>query len=168
MSDQRQYETIENSLRYCGFNPGFRRMVYRKRREARRVATASAAPPIDVARVPTFTEMERERNRELARKAREIHEVTKALRSMPPPTAPAAEIIAGAAERYGLKVADIIGKSRDVLVSAVRHHAMGLVHVAYPDWGLPRLGRTFQRDHTTVLAALRRNGIYRPRSIRAH
>lgn len=70
------------------------------------------------------------------------------------------EIIERVAEEYGLTRADLIGESlcRDIV--AVRWEAMAEVYLAHRHRGLPSIGRAFRRDHSTVLNALRKKGVY--------
>lgn len=75
------------------------------------------------------------------------------------PKTPAIDIIKDVASKYGLSVDIIRGRSRSGPVVAVRHEAMARVHVARPDLSLPALGRIFNRDHTSLLFALRKMGV---------
>lgn len=75
------------------------------------------------------------------------------------PHVPAIDIIKDTALAYGLSVAIIRGPSRSRHVVIARHEAMARVHVARPDLSLPALGRIFNRDHTTLLFALRKLGV---------
>lgn len=69
---------------------------------------------------------------------------------------PVAEIIAIAAQRAGLQPADILGPLRTKLVVETRQRAM-FVAWAATGKSLPEIGRRFgNRDHTTVLHALRK------------
>ena len=74
------------------------------------------------------------------------------------PRIPAINIIKDVATKYGLTVDIIRGQSRSVPVVKVRHEAMAKVHMARPDLSLPALGRIFNRDHTSILFALRKMG----------
>lgn len=68
-------------------------------------------------------------------------------------------IIAQVAAEHGRTVADILGVSRLRVIVEARHDAIAAVHVAHPKMSLPRLGRIFGRDHTTILHVLRRKGL---------
>lgn len=57
--------------------------------------------------------------------------------------------------KHGLSLNDIIAQDRRRHVVAARTEAMRLVD-AHMDMSLPAMGRRFQRDHTTVLWALRK------------
>ena len=60
---------------------------------------------------------------------------------------------------YDVHQDEIIGKSRKVKHIEPRHAAMCAVKIMWPDASLPYIGRYFARDHTTVLHALRKNGV---------
>jgi hypothetical protein len=51
-------------------------------------------------------------------------------------------------------IADILGRNRRPPIAAARHEAVWRVRLA-TGWSLPRLGRFFKRDHTTVLHSIR-------------
>jgi chromosomal replication initiation ATPase DnaA len=51
-------------------------------------------------------------------------------------------------------IADILGRDRRPLIAAARHEAIWRVR-RVTGWSLPRLGRFFKRDHTTVLHSVR-------------
>ncbi len=59
------------------------------------------------------------------------------------------------ANHYGLKVADLKGSSRAHSISRPRQVAMYLSR-KHTDQSYPELGRAFDKDHTTVLAACRK------------
>jgi chromosomal replication initiation ATPase DnaA len=52
----------------------------------------------------------------------------------------------------------IIGKSRDRKIVNVRHAAIRAVWDARPDLSISHIGRHFNRDHTTILHALKKTG----------
>jgi hypothetical protein len=61
-------------------------------------------------------------------------------------------------------IADILGRDRRPLIAAARHEAIWRVR-RVTGWSLPRLGRFFKRDHTTVLQLGPRDGkAFGPRS----
>ena len=66
--------------------------------------------------------------------------------------APIAEI----AERHEVSLADVLGPSRFQHVVRARFAAIRAVRQRYPEMSLPQLGRLFNRDHTTILHALRK------------
>jgi len=72
--------------------------------------------------------------------------------------AKARRIVAEVAERHGFTADDIFGEGRKSALVAARWDAMTLVHRANPSWSLPQIGIFFNRDHTSVLHALRRMG----------
>lgn len=69
-------------------------------------------------------------------------------------------IIAEVEARHGLSAGDIPGPGRTARVVAARFEAIAEVRAAYPDKSLPWLGRVFNRDHTTILHALRKMGLW--------
>lgn len=72
-------------------------------------------------------------------------------------------IIARIAEEYGLTYEAVVGAGRDGTLMAARDAALIAVREAHPKRGLKWLGRQFgDRDHTTILHALRRLGVVRP------
>lgn len=68
------------------------------------------------------------------------------------------DIIADVAERTGISVTAILGRGRTRAVADARAQAMAEVrhrlHLSYPE-----IGRVFDRDHTTVIQAVRRIGL---------
>lgn len=56
---------------------------------------------------------------------------------------------------FGARSAEILGRDRSPRAAAARHYAMYLLH-AGGGWSYPRIGTVFKRDHTTVMAAVRR------------
>lgn len=60
-----------------------------------------------------------------------------------------------AALRHGQTFGDILGHSRTAVVIKARHEAMYLV-ARHTGYSIARIGHKFGRDHTTVLAALRK------------
>lgn len=67
----------------------------------------------------------------------------------------AAFIMSRMATVYDLTVADLRGPRRQRDLILARHHIMYEVSRACPHLSLPQIGRLFDRDHTTVLHALR-------------
>ncbi len=67
----------------------------------------------------------------------------------------AKRIIARVAENYGYLPSDITGDVRTALLVIARHKAMYAVH-RITRRSLPWTGRVFDRDHTTVLHAIRK------------
>ena len=66
-------------------------------------------------------------------------------------------LVALAAVRHGFSSEDILGPRRGKPLIAARCEAMGLVYQHTPA-SLPRIGLCLNRDHTTVLHALRKIG----------
>jgi chromosomal replication initiation ATPase DnaA len=64
------------------------------------------------------------------------------------------DIIERVAEEYGFDYEDMIGRDRSMRIAHVRQDAM---HECWRTrrWSLPQIGRAFNRDHTTVLWALK-------------
>lgn len=69
---------------------------------------------------------------------------------------PAIDIIKDVATKYGVPVGVIRGPSRCSEAVEARHRAIVLVHQARPDLSLPAMGRIFNRDHTSILYAIRK------------
>lgn len=67
-------------------------------------------------------------------------------------------IIKLVALRHGMKPSDILGRKRTKPYATARHQAIALVY-SHGVRSLPRIGRMFGgRDHTTILASLRKSG----------
>lgn len=64
-------------------------------------------------------------------------------------------IIRRVAAQYGLTYADIVGRDMFSHVVHARHEAIRAVHEAHPTYALNKLGRIFDRDHTSIINALR-------------
>ncbi|QRE76508.1 helix-turn-helix domain-containing protein [Methylobacterium aquaticum] len=69
------------------------------------------------------------------------------------------DLIVETARRHCVSVVTLMGPDRTAPVLAARWAAIAAVHEAFPHLSLPRLGHVFQRDHTTILNALRRLGL---------
>lgn len=65
-------------------------------------------------------------------------------------------IISLVAAKHGVTAADIVGPSRTRKIVAARHEAIGVVYTHCRQVSLPAIGRLFNRDHTTILHALRK------------
>ena len=68
-------------------------------------------------------------------------------------------IIGRVAAKHGFKAADIVGPRRGSELIAARFAAVAAVAEAHPKMSQPQLGKHFNRDHTTILHALRRLGM---------
>lgn len=122
----------------CHYNPDFIRRVWAKRRKAERIVTPIQPAEIEAAPEPVF-------------------EKTPADFA----TSTTREVIEYVARKHGLTYRDIIGKCRKHRIVAARHEAICMAAQAKP-LTLPELGRRFGGlDHTSVLYALRKNGVDR-------
>lgn len=71
-------------------------------------------------------------------------------------------IICTVAKRHGVSPLDITGPSRAMPIVEARHAAMVEAYLVRLDLSTPQIGRDFGgRDHTTVLHAVRKAGVYR-------
>jgi chromosomal replication initiator protein len=80
-----------------------------------------------------------------------------------------ASIIRATAAKHGLTTTDLVGRSRALhTVIPARQEAMYLCANDTP-YGMPEIGKAFDRDHTTVLHGIRkhceRNGLPLPRGM---
>ena len=104
------------------------------------------------------------------REARTDHATCKALATIPEPSGepelrpsetpfqyhtPARAALQAVSTRTRVPIAEILGRNRRPPIAAARHEAVWRVRLA-TGWSLPRLGRFFKRDHTTVLHSLRK------------
>lgn len=64
-------------------------------------------------------------------------------------------VVVRVADRFGLSPELILSKDRTAPYAWARHCAMYLIH-AHWGYSYPFVGRLFGRDHTTVIAAVRR------------
>lgn len=64
------------------------------------------------------------------------------------------QVIREVAEAHGLSIEDLVGPSRKHAHIRARWEAMRRIKEEF-DLSLPRIGRFFNKDHTTVLNALR-------------
>lgn len=65
-------------------------------------------------------------------------------------------IIARVAAAFGFTCADIVGDRRTHDVVRARFAAIAAVREAHPDWSTTKLGQVFNRDHTSILHAIRK------------
>ena len=77
------------------------------------------------------------------------------------------DIIKQTAAAFGVRPADILGPRRDRNSVAARHMAMARAYVERPDMTLPELGRLFKRDHTVLLHAAKKMGVWNGADARA-
>jgi hypothetical protein len=103
---------------------------------------------------------------------------TAAIGAAPPPTAgfaemlalyrastrhlrePVKRIIERVARAHDMLPAHITGDQRSKPFVRARYAAIAEVRRIYPEKSLPWLGRQFNRDHTTILHALRKMGLH--------
>lgn len=64
------------------------------------------------------------------------------------------------ADYPGVTIEDVVGVRRKRELIKPRHACMAAVYVERKDLSLPMMGKWFHRDHTTILAALRKAGVY--------
>jgi chromosomal replication initiator protein len=62
------------------------------------------------------------------------------------------KIFATVYKKYGIKKEDLIGKSRSREIAQARHVAIYLIR-KITEMSLPNIGKTFNRDHTTVMSS---------------
>lgn len=72
-------------------------------------------------------------------------------------------LIAKAAQDNGVTYEAIMSRARPRDVCRARFDAIAAVSAAYPDMSFPRLGKIFNRDHSSVVHALMMRGV-QPRS----
>ncbi|MBZ9807675.1 helix-turn-helix domain-containing protein [Mesorhizobium sp. ESP-6-2] len=75
---------------------------------------------------------------------------------------PAADLIKSVADKHCITVDDIKGYGRSDVITAIRFEAIALVYSERPDLSLPQIARIFNRDHTSILHAVEKAGVYRP------
>ena len=141
-------------------NSHFRNRRTEDRSRTYRAIPRGAAPPL-FSRNSAKTGQQRNRNQSPTRKA---------IATIPPPArqpeprpsetpfqyqTPAREALQAVSTRTCVPIADILGRNRRPPIAAARHEAVWRVRQA-TGWSLPRLGRFFKRDHTTVLHSLRK------------
>ena len=137
-----------------GYNPQFLRRVKEKRaREARERAALEARQAVE--------RKKRQEAEAMAPMSFRVIEIPSpsAIADYVPPSGtvqPAQCIIRHVANLYGVSYGDIIGPRRSREIVAARHVAVRAVADARPDMSLPMMGRVFKRDHTTLLAALKK------------
>lgn len=74
-----------------------------------------------------------------------------------PPRPSMTAIINAVLEKHeGITIKDIRAPGRMKKVVAARHEAIAAIRRIRPDLSLPAIGRFFNRDHTTILSALRK------------
>jgi len=72
-------------------------------------------------------------------------------------------LIANAAKVNGVTYEAIMSRARPRDVCRARFDAIAAVSAAYPDMSFPRIGKIFNRDHSSIVHALMMRGV-QPRS----
>lgn len=148
-----------------GYNPAFLAKVRAKAERARIEAKAKE----DLERARLESEAREKRRKEylklqaeikpVAKTASELDEIVsfyKELDVSAPKLKLASDILKEVSDRVGIPVKTLLGASRNRNIVFARHFAIWVVHNERPDLSLPTLGRIFNRDHTTILHALRK------------
>lgn len=73
-------------------------------------------------------------------------------------------LICAFAEARGYTYSDMIGPFRGRAVVEARHDLIAVLKREFPTASLPMIGRAMNRDHTSILHALRKRGFYSERS----
>lgn len=151
--------------RYRGMNPKFVQQVWAKRRAAeaeqrklnpvrraiamRKIEVASTTPAKAIEERPAVT------TEEIVAHFRVL---TFGQCASSKPTG--REIIKKVCWENQIEVDVVLGKSRSRKVVAVRQAAMAAIYCIRTDYSLPKIGRLFNRDHTTVIYSLMKQGIH--------
>lgn len=69
------------------------------------------------------------------------------------------ELISHVAGWHRIPPSRLMSRDRTRRVIAARFDAVAAVHLAYPNWSLQRLGRVFDRNHTSIYHALKKRGL---------
>jgi chromosomal replication initiator protein len=152
----------EPALGACfGYNPEFYRRAQRRRSERLKRERAEAEA--------RAAEQERQRREAAARQAAELAEQQArarelALQQMIASRPSAVAVMRHAAHEEGIGLDVVRGPGRAQPIVRKRDAVLVAVVTARPDLSLPRLGRMFNRDHTSILAALRRTGMRKERA----
>ena len=77
-------------------------------------------------------------------------------------------IVIDEAEKAGIQVADILGSRRHKHITLARHQAIYRICIEIPEWTLPRIGRFFDKDHTTILHAFQKVSGQKNRKLPKH
>jgi len=159
-------DPFEKSMRHGGYNLAFFRRVQARRRgllAKDKVAPGLVHDEFKRGKIPK-SESARQLRHALVIKAKEIHLATSRLKPDPDDIDRApVEIIKRVCDRHGVTLFAIRGKCRAAFLAAVRHQAIVRVYLARPKASLPEIGRWFDLDHTTILSAVRKSGLYTPR-----
>lgn len=97
--------------------------------------------------------------------AAEIISMATLTRTIPEPELddlrPVEDIAMEAAATFKVSMAQIRGKGKSSSMSAARQAVIAAVYVHRPDLSLNQIGKFFCRDHTTILHAVRKLGVWR-------
>ncbi|MGA0595635.1 helix-turn-helix domain-containing protein [Enterovirga sp. CN4-39] len=104
------------------------------------------------------TEAARQAKAELTKAAKYAIDLLAKDFAPPAPLEPPRRIIARVARRYGVTPEAILGTSHSARIVAIRWEAIRLVRRAHPHRSLPWIGQQFNRDHSTIMHALRKMG----------
>ena len=66
------------------------------------------------------------------------------------------KIISAVAEKYGISVELILGRRKTGEIVKARHYAVHMVRQLIPELSITEIARIFNRDHTTIMAALQK------------
>jgi len=103
----------------------------------------------------------RQQMAEAVHEARSLVDVASIVADHQPSRRLVADIIREVATRTGVPARRIVGRGASRHIVAARHEAIAEAYLARPDLSLPMLGQLFgNRDHTTILYALKRTGVY--------
>lgn len=84
------------------------------------------------------------------------------LQAWGPIQTPALRLVAQVAAWHGLTPADILGLSRTLAVIEARHDAIAAVCLSRPDMPYTVVARVFERDHSSIIHAVKRRGCWAP------
>lgn len=73
----------------------------------------------------------------------------------------AKQIVIATAREHGMPLAWILGPRRNTCIVRARQEAMARVYDSCHGMSLPQIARLFNRDHTTVLHAVKKLGVWR-------
>lgn len=149
---------IQN-LRYAGYNPAFAQRVREQRRIAEREAAAAemraemerrerereAARQLQIQILAARAEMESQERAERLERAKAFENEANIT---------ARQIIALVAAENGLTFDEVVSRSRTRRIVMVRKLAIAKVRADKPNMSLTQIGKIFDRDHTSILAAL--------------
>lgn len=142
-----------SARRYRGMNPAFVRRVWAKRRQERSVAP----PPVVVKpKKKTIGQIlaERANERRLRIEAERVARLKAKIEE-----GGVSAIIAEVALAHHVTVEDILGEGRSRALVKIRHQAIVEVAIRRPAFSLTQIGKFFRRDHTTILAVLKKHKI---------